>query len=527
MKVYAGRLGSYLPQPVLGAARRTAVSCSVGELLARGVLGDSRVISGERGLKRVVRTITVLSAPSPEPFIRGGELVLTNGFAYKDDPQQFLEVMKAFAQANSAAIAVHTERYIKVFTEEMIALSNSMGFPLIRLPDDIAWSDIMQTFLVLVQNETAKHSMDFINSFLRDSPPAPLLAVSKLVRTLARRLGCKVAVFCNKHEFSVIAPTKDDSLYRRARLHYSRIGTGHRWEGIEVFTFDVNGSDSSPGLLVLESGASVPKHWPDERFMHSLTLLLSNQMALANASQSARMLRSRILQDIVKREDGERLVSILEVSNQAPVRVVAVGLKDGGQFVEDRFSRALFAEQFERVMHAPTAYVNGRLIGVIRTNELEQAKKRLSRLLANYDTGRELIIGVSSLMETDMLLIAIKEATMCSRATKNDQPERVLCFEQMDIATAIRHGAFDSFDCMLNSTQHKLEHLGRKHPELLQTLETYLACDCSVNSAAARLHIHPSTLKYRLAKIRESIRIDGFDDKVRAYLALRSQRSPD
>lgn len=59
-------------------------------------------------------------------------------------------------------------------------------------------------------------------------------------------------------------------------------------------------------------------------------------------------------------------------------------------------------------------------------------------------------------------------------------------------------------------------------PELVDTLRTFFAADCSPSAAAARLHIHRNTLAYRLEKAALLTGLDPrrFDDAVQLRLAL-------
>jgi purine catabolism regulator len=41
----------------------------------------------------------------------------------------------------------------------------------------------------------------------------------------------------------------------------------------------------------------------------------------------------------------------------------------------------------------------------------------------------------------------------------------------------------------------------REHPELAETLVAYFACDMDVPATARKLHVHPNTLRYRLARV--------------------------
>lgn len=66
----------------------------------------------------------------------------------------------------------------------------------------------------------------------------------------------------------------------------------------------------------------------------------------------------------------------------------------------------------------------------------------------------------------------------------------------------------------------------RYHTTLVETLETWLACDASVSMAAVRLYAHRHTIRYRLDRIRELTGLDpaSTTDRERLVLGLRARR---
>ena len=61
---------------------------------------------------------------------------------------------------------------------------------------------------------------------------------------------------------------------------------------------------------------------------------------------------------------------------------------------------------------------------------------------------------------------------------------------------------------------------------LLETLETWLACDASVSVTAARLFAHRHTIRYRLDRVRELTGLDvtSTEDREQLALGLRARR---
>ena len=65
-----------------------------------------------------------------------------------------------------------------------------------------------------------------------------------------------------------------------------------------------------------------------------------------------------------------------------------------------------------------------------------------------------------------------------------------------------------------------LEYDRRRHTALVETLDVYLAERCALRRTAARLHVHPNTLRGRLRRIRETGKADLADAKALLNLQL-------
>ncbi len=96
--------------------------------------------------------------------------------------------------------------------------------------------------------------------------------------------------------------------------------------------------------------------------------------------------------------------------------------------------------------------------------------------------------------------------------------DRVHCLDNLGIPALI--GPADQ-QTKLELAIHLLSPLGEA-PELVQTLQTFLQCDCSPSRAAEKLFVHRNTLGYRLDKISALTGLDPrrFDDAVQLRLAL-------
>ena len=54
-----------------------------------------------------------------------------------------------------------------------------------------------------------------------------------------------------------------------------------------------------------------------------------------------------------------------------------------------------------------------------------------------------------------------------------------------------------------------------------ESLETYLACFGDVRTAAARVHVHPNTLRYRIRRVEQILDVDLTDSDARLLVEMQ------
>ena len=108
---------------------------SLRELLAMPALKGIRIIGGERGLdRRRVSSVTVMDAPDPYQWIQGGELVVTSGYIFRDEPLSILHAVEKLNERESSGFGIKVRRYLQAVPPDAIALADDLEFPLARHP---------------------------------------------------------------------------------------------------------------------------------------------------------------------------------------------------------------------------------------------------------------------------------------------------------------------------------------------------------------------------------------------------------
>jgi DNA-binding PucR family transcriptional regulator len=117
---------------------------TVAEILQSDFLKDAKVIAGKRGLFKPVSSVTVGEVPDIADWLKGGEAVLTTLYAVSEDPKAQLKFVSKIIDSPAAALLVKPGRFVKDLTPEIIKAAKDAGFPLIEVPQNVRWTDLVR-----------------------------------------------------------------------------------------------------------------------------------------------------------------------------------------------------------------------------------------------------------------------------------------------------------------------------------------------------------------------------------------------
>lgn len=126
------------------------------ELLELGVLAGSTVLAGASGLGRVVSRVNVMEVPDVLPYVRVDELLLTTGYALRDDPERLTELVRELHARDVAALGVKIGRYVDELPASSLRLADDLGFPVVRLPHAASYDELLTQVLTAVLDHQAE-----------------------------------------------------------------------------------------------------------------------------------------------------------------------------------------------------------------------------------------------------------------------------------------------------------------------------------------------------------------------------------
>jgi purine catabolism regulator len=116
---------------------------SVRDVLRLPAFADVTVVAGSRGLDRRVERANVMEVPDIIAWVKPRELLMTTGYPLRDAPEGLAELVRALDSAGVSALAVKLRRYLDDLPRDMVDAADAAGFPLLLLPDDVSFDDLL------------------------------------------------------------------------------------------------------------------------------------------------------------------------------------------------------------------------------------------------------------------------------------------------------------------------------------------------------------------------------------------------
>lgn len=154
----------------------------------------SKVLAGKNSLRKPITKVNTLEMPDIADWLKGGEFLITTAFAFKENVDSLMEQIPIYKAKKVRGIAIKPKRFIEI-TEELIATCNEYNFPLIQLPMEAIFADIVkESIQAISKKEYQTLALDqemtgeMIQLIYKDTP------IEDVLLFLQKRLGRKVFI---------------------------------------------------------------------------------------------------------------------------------------------------------------------------------------------------------------------------------------------------------------------------------------------------------------------------------------------
>ena len=520
-------------------------------------LARARVVGGRAGLHRPVRGVNVMEVPDILDWVKPDELLLTTAYALRDDPVALDALIPRLAERGLAGIALKPGRYIEAIPPSMIEAADRHDFPLIELPPEASFNDIINSVLTVildVQSARLRRSAAIHDRFTRIALSGG--GLRQIAEALAELIGRPVAIV----DATGVAQWRTSDQAPEAEAEATNGIADGAYPGVVVQPIQA-GTERYGAILVADDDRGLgPERL--EAIEYAATVAALGQAQTRAVAEADRRFQAVCLEELITGHVTDRSVLMeraaafaWDMTTPRAVLLAEVEAIAGRPFSalagtpEEGALRHRLAEA-ARASLGPTAIIweRSRGIGVLIARggqsvpggrdgrgrpgptDLGEIGVALQAEVSRHLAGAVVNIGIGrpapDPLDLDGSYGEARRALSIGRWGHG--PGKVTAFDDLGLdrlLVAVPDGEVAAFCATLLG---RLEaHDIARGTSLVATLDTFLATR-NAALAARRLYLHYNTLKNRLAKIEEIIGpyLDDPDRCLSLALALRLRRLP-
>ncbi|WP_067601537.1 PucR family transcriptional regulator [Nocardiopsis listeri] len=471
-----------------------------------------RLLTGQEGLHRRVEWVAVSELTDPTPYLAGGELVLTTGVGWVEDPRDLRDYVRRLAERDIAGLGFGADVVFDHTPDELRAAAEEFGVTLVEVAKETPFIAVgKEVSRLLAQEEYEGLTRAFAAQ--RELARAALRGAGAVVERLARELDGWVLLLEPDGSVRHAAPARAAEHARRSAAELPRLrGAGPR-AGVSVISGDEHVALQSlaigrrvRGFLAVGSRRGFGSH--DRTLVNAAVSLLSLELERPTTEGGSGITPGVVaaLFDGALDPAHAGAAALRRALPDEPVVVAAVqGPPPEGPFPDgvlitdagdvpsaDPATGTLLLASAENLDRLPEVFDElfdggAGLSGPVSYAELAVARAQAERALAvSVDEGR-------------------------GPVRSGDLPGGLLGLLETPAGARLADDLLAPLDRQRNAA------------ELLASLRAYLAASGRWDAAAERLGVHRHTLRYRMKRIRELLPgdLDDPDHRTELWISLR------
>lgn len=128
------------------------MSLTIKNIIENQMLRGSKLVAGLSGELNIVSWVTVMEILDSPNSVQRGELLVTTGYNLQNQ-EVFSNLISILSENGVSGIAIQPGYYIEKIPEYIIEESNRLGFPVLELPKDLTFSEILRILIQKIPSE--------------------------------------------------------------------------------------------------------------------------------------------------------------------------------------------------------------------------------------------------------------------------------------------------------------------------------------------------------------------------------------
>ena len=190
---------------------------TIESVMTRKHFEKAKVVAGHGNLQRYVKWVHILESLDIEPFVKGGELILTTGIPIARGEEVFIDFIKKLSQLDAAGLCVELGKHIERIPDSVIQCANALAFPIVTFTNVVPFVEITQDLHKLLINQQYE-LLQHLESYAQDLHKLALYATNyeQLLMRMHKYLNVFIA-FELKGEDILYIPNTQQALFHHLR----------------------------------------------------------------------------------------------------------------------------------------------------------------------------------------------------------------------------------------------------------------------------------------------------------------------
>lgn len=515
------------------------MSITVAQIMKLEVIqNNANIIAGHEGLNKEITYVTVMETPNLYELITGGEFVLSTLYTFQNNQEMLLPAISKLIKQGISAIGFKPRPYFSEIPHEVIAIANEYEIPLFEINKDARYREIIKAVYAEINNyrtnlliEVERYYQELSNTVLMRGE------FSQLLKGLGRRKNC--SIFFVRFDYKILG----NYLVSTELINSNITDRLEKYikENGEIFHYTFNNGmhifpclmrEQVIGYLILQDSESLDEKnlLMAKQLVTFLTLKLNDQL------DAERKILTALFDDILfkhkltESELRERL-ALYGLKNKNMYRIIVI--RDRKQSVQKDISKIahrLSAKIGEIIKDSLAIEKDGEVIIILASQNVDLLKP--PRWLAALgdeviDDNCPVVIGIGASIENasdihESYYIAQNTITAGLATQKGGA---LYYKDYLSMLVLLKAGGTREQKYLLSCIIDPIKNYDNNNI-LIKTLDVVLFED-EWENAAATLHVHINTVRYRLNKIHDLTGYDFFTAQGRyaittAYLLFRN-----
>lgn len=540
------------------------------KLLTLDILKEARVLAGRDGLDNRVTKVNVMEVPDILEWVSDGELLITTAFPIKDNINMLLELIPKLKSKGVAGLGIKLGRYVWELPDNIIALADELGFPIIEVPLNVSHTDLISAILTEVIDDhmnmfikMEEFNIEVMNIMIKGG------GLKEIAKKLYDNIGNSLAIYENINDsYELICDCDYDKavIDNIIHKHTSSKYTNENNSPGDIYkkSLDDIGDKQLERVTIpiiiekIEYGSifiwldSKPLSPLDnmliESYVHIIALEFVKKLALYNMESNYKLdfFDDLLSDNKIRQSKALEKAKTFNFKKELKHTVIIILLKDLYSMEKFTYKRANFAKECmsrilfivnrivklysENVVYAEKSDRILMLYGVDASKDDKEIKKKALAFcekilceLKEKSMVNQLIIGLGRSFEgVEQLWRSHEQAKLIVENLSKASSSNILHYDDLGLYRFFSYDGLQNELVEFYSTTIKplVEFDKTSNSELVKTLKYYFQYNGNMKRMSQNMHMHYNTIIYRLQKIKDIIGMDIEDPDIRLNLEI-------